>query len=70
MLDPKHPTKLPRIHEALEALGRRLMHLKKRRERTFLVFTPQIKFTAGRRTFPVRRGGSVAPGGLRENTKM
>jgi len=25
MLDPRHPTKLPRIKEALEALGRRLV---------------------------------------------
>jgi hypothetical protein len=25
MLDPRHPTKLPRIKEALEALGKRLV---------------------------------------------
>lgn len=25
MLDPRHPTKLPRIHRALEVLGRRLL---------------------------------------------
>ena len=25
MLDPKHPTKLPRIKEALEAFGKRLV---------------------------------------------